>query len=172
MAEAGLDALWLTAEANYTYLSGHQTGMFAIKSRPLSLLLPREGEPALVIARSHLPRAAATSWVVEQRGYDGFEPEAIALLADLVRARGLAGARIGAELGHEQRLGVSARGLDALRAALPGAAWLDAAPLLWRLRARKSAAEVAYLRQAGAATGHAYRAALARAGAGVAETEL
>src|SRR3989442_12626478 len=26
MAAAGLDALWLTAEANYSYLIGHQTG--------------------------------------------------------------------------------------------------------------------------------------------------
>src|SRR5207247_7654178 len=96
MAAAGLDALWLTAEANYSYLSGHQTGMFLIRSRPLSLLLPRRGEPALVIARSHLPQAAATSWVPDQRGYDGFEPEAIALLAEVVRGRGLADARIGA----------------------------------------------------------------------------
>jgi Xaa-Pro aminopeptidase len=172
MAAAGLDALWLTAEANYIYLSGHQTGMFAIKSRPLSLLLPREGEPALVIARSHLPQAAATSWVSDQRGYDGFEGEAIALLAALARERGLAGARIGAELGHEQRLGVSPLGFDHLRALLPGVEWRDAAPLLWRLRARKSAAEVARLAEAGAATGRAYRAALARAAAGVSEREL
>src|SRR5947208_16178434 len=107
MAAAGLDALWVCSEANYVYLSGHRTGMFAIKSRPLSLLLPREGEPALVVARSHLPRAAATSWVADQRGYDGFEPEAIALLADVIAERGLGRGRIGAELGHEQRLGVS-----------------------------------------------------------------
>jgi hypothetical protein len=57
MAGAGLDALWLTAESNYTYrctyLSGHQTGMFAIRSRPLSLLLPRDGEAALAYYRRH-----------------------------------------------------------------------------------------------------------------------
>jgi Xaa-Pro dipeptidase len=172
MAADGLDALWLTSEPNYTYLSGHQTGMFAIKSRPLSFLLPREGEPALVIARSHLPRAAATSWVPDRRGYDGFEAEAVALLAEVVRARGLAGARIGAELGHEQRPGISPLGLEALRARLPEARLVDAAPLLWRLRVRKSAAERACLRRAGAATGQAYDRLLAGAGAGVSEAEL
>jgi Xaa-Pro aminopeptidase len=172
MAAAGLDALWLTAEANYTYLSGHRTGMFAIKSRPLSLLLPRDGEPALVVARTHLAQAAATSWVPDQRGYDGFEDEALALLADVVRARGLASGRIGAELGHEQRLGLSPLGLDRLRARLPSATWHDAAPLLWELRLVKSPAEIACLRRAGAATAEAYGSVLGRARAGVAEIEL
>ncbi len=172
MLADGLDALWVCSEANYLYITGHQTGMFAIKSRPLSCLLPREGEPLLVVARSHLPQAAATSWVPDQRGYDGFEAEALAALADAARARGLARGRIGAELGHEQRLGVSLLGFERLRAALPDASFVDAAPLLWRLRARKSAAEVAQLRLAGRATAAGYHQALAAARVGVSERDL
>lgn len=172
MATGGLDALLVTAEASYSYLSGHQTGMFAIRSRPLLFVLPKEGAPALAIARSHLPQAAVTSWVADQRGYDGFEPEATALASAILRERGLDRGRIGAELGHEQRMGLSPRGFDGLRAQLPGASWHDAAPLLWQLRILKSAAEVEPLQAAGAATAAGYRRTLAAAAVGLSEIDL
>jgi Xaa-Pro aminopeptidase len=172
MAAVGLDALWVASEANYVYLSGHHTGMFAIKSRPLGLVLPREGEAALVVARSHLPQARVASWVADQRGYEGFEPEALALLAETIRSRGLARGRIGAELGLEQRLGVSPLGFERLRVLLPGVAWVDAAPLLWRLRMRKSTVEAEYLRRAGRDTARAYREVFRTAKVGVSEREL
>src|SRR5207248_10963396 len=111
-------------------------------------------------------------WVADRRGYDGSESEAVDLLAALLRERGLTEARVGAELGHEQRLGVSPLGFDRLRALVPGVAWRDAAPLLWSLRARKSRGEVALLRRAGAATAQAYRRALAAVRVGVSEIEL
>lgn len=39
MASAGLDALLVTSEANYRYLSGHHTAFWLSKSRPL-LMVP------------------------------------------------------------------------------------------------------------------------------------
>ena len=65
-------------------------------------------------------------------------------LADLIREAGLDRGRIGAELGAEQRLGVTQDEFGALRDALPDARIVDAAPLLWRLRMIKSPAEQAW----------------------------
>ncbi|OOO19525.1 proline dipeptidase [Agrobacterium salinitolerans] len=68
------------------------------------------------------------------------------LLADLLRERGLSGARIGADLEF-----MPAADFLALRQALPHVNWIDGSTVLKRLRAVKSEREIKLLRQAAAA---------------------
>jgi Xaa-Pro aminopeptidase len=72
------------------------------------------------------------------------------------RDLGLQKARIGAELGYEQRLGISVLDFQRLKAALPKAAFVDAAEAIWVLRMRKSPAEIDCLREACRATDAAF----------------
>jgi Xaa-Pro dipeptidase len=59
LAAAGLDALPGTSETNYRSLSGHYTGSWLSKSRPMWLLLPRDGEPSL---RAAGPTSSSPAW--------------------------------------------------------------------------------------------------------------
>jgi Xaa-Pro aminopeptidase len=171
LGAAGLDALLVTSEANYRYLSGHHTGFWLSKSRPMWLLLPRDGEPVLLITTNQVAQAEAMSPVTAIRAWDGFLADGIPVLADAVRGAGLGRARIGAELGFEQRLGMPVAELERLKGLLPGAAFVDAADVLWRLRRHKSPGEVACLRESARIAGAAYAAMFDAVRAGTSERE-
>jgi Xaa-Pro dipeptidase len=162
MDELGLDALLVagdfSAGMNYYYFSGHLPRDFQLNySRPHVLVLPREGEPFLYVYDVNLENARASSWVDDVVAYappfDG-----IALAAEL-RSRKLGSARIGVELGVDQRLLMPPAEFSALGVELPGAELVDAAPLLWQLRSIKSAAEVAYIEEANRVNGEGLRRA-------------
>lgn len=171
MAAAGLDALFVTSEANYRYLSGHHTGFWISKARPMMMLLPREKDPVLFLTTNQVPQAQAMSPVRDVRSWDGFMPEAIPVVADALRGLGLARGRIGAELGFKQRLGIPVLEFRRLEGMLPDAAFVDAAEVLWRLRRVKSPAEVAYLRETARITADAYEAMFATVRPGMSERE-
>ncbi|RWX81803.1 aminopeptidase P family protein [Neorhizobium lilium] len=82
-------------------------------------------------------------------GRSGPRPEtfdkavAFQLLGDLLKERGLAGARIGVDLEF-----VPAVDFEALKKALPKVVWLDGSPILRRMRTIKSAREIIRLRRA------------------------
>lgn len=171
MAAAGLDALFVTSEANYRYLSGHHSGFWISKSRPMLMLLPRDRDPVLFLTTNQVPQAEAMSPVRDIRSWDGFMAEATPIVADALEAVGLARGRIGAELGFEQRLGMPVLELRRLEALLPDAAFVDAADVLWRLRRVKSAAEVACLRETARITADAYDAMFATVRPGMTERE-
>jgi Xaa-Pro aminopeptidase len=171
MTAAGLDALFVTSEANYRYLSGHHTGFWISKARPMMLLLPAEQDPVLFVTTNQVPQAEAMSPVREIKSWDGFMAEATPIVADAVRGLRLGRARIGCELGFKQRLGIPVLELRRLEGMLPDAAFVDAADVLWRLRRVKSAAEIAYLRETARITADAYDAMFATVRPGTTERE-
>ncbi len=172
MEAAGVDGLLLTSEANYRYFSGHFSRFWVSKARPFLMLLPREREPVLLMTDNQFPLASETSPVRDIRSWEGFMPEAIPALAGAIRDAGLADGRIGAELGFKQRMGMPFNEFVRLREMVPGAAFVDAADLLWELRMIKSPAEVAYLRESIRITCGAYDAAFAAAKPGMTEREV
>ena len=121
---------------------------------------------------NQFPLASETSPVRDIRSWEGFMPEAIPALAGAIRDAGLANGRIGAELGFKQRMGMPFNEFIRLREMVPGAAFVDAADLLWELRMIKSPAEVAYLRESIRITCEAYDAAFAAARPGMTEREV
>ncbi len=172
MTERGLDALLVTSESNYRYLSGHVTHFWVSKSRPLSLVMPRRGQPTLVVTSSQEAAARATSWIDDVRACDGFAPEAVDLLAQTVRELSLDRACIGAELGHEQRLGLPYAEFRRLQDLLPEAVFVDAADLFWNTRLIKSPAEIALIRRSAAISSQAYRELFSQLREGMTEREV
>lgn len=148
MAEEGLDALLLTTEKNYRYLSGHWTQFWVSNTRPMFMVFPLSGDPTLLVAGAELGVAKSTTWVEDVRTWVGWASEGVQALADILREKGLTGGRIGAELGKEQRLGMPHSNFIGLQKDLPGTQFVDAADLLWTMRARKSSAEIARHRKA------------------------
>jgi Xaa-Pro aminopeptidase len=144
-ADAGFDALIVTPGSDLRYLIGAVGGSF---ERLTCLVLPVSGSPTLVVPKLELPGYSpvlvdelgvdAATWV------DGEDPAQLA--AGLLKS--------------PQRVAISdftpalhVFGLrDALlRHALPGVEQQLAGPVIRELRMRKDAAEIALLRQAGAA---------------------
>jgi Xaa-Pro dipeptidase len=172
MAEARIDALMLTSEPNYRYLSGHATQAFAIKARPLLMLLPIRGRPALVVAGSEAHGARRDSPVEDVFAFSGLVEPGLAELEAAIHARGLERSVIGCELGAGHRLGLSVNDFWRLQRRLPDARFVNAGQLLWRLRAVKSPAEIAWLRRAAAITDSAVAATLAEIREGWSERDV
>ncbi|MFN8591124.1 MAG: Xaa-Pro peptidase family protein [Thermomicrobiales bacterium] len=156
LEEIGADALLVTQQANFNYFTGYIAAHPWVSfSRNLLAILPREQPPVLVVPAFLAEEARAQSWIERVFPATAVGEAPVATLVDALRDLGLERATIGAELGYEQRLGISYRDFEQLRAALPDASFIDAAPAIWSLRMRKSAAEIACLRAAGLATDRA-----------------
>lgn len=173
LARHDLDALLVTHEANFNYFTGfvvqHSWVSF---TRNLIALFPRGEAPVLVVPTSLAEEAPHESWIerVEAHGVTGAAP--VDLVARLCRALGLERARIGAELGYEQRLNLSYVDFQRLRAALPSASFVDAAPAIWSVRTIKSPAEIACLRRAAHVVDATFERVFAEARPGLTEREV
>jgi Xaa-Pro dipeptidase len=172
MAREDIDALLVTTQPNYEYLSGHRSMAWLIKSRPLALILLLSGSPVVVVAASLAPCLQAVGVVTEIRPYRGFEDAATTTIIDSVDRLGLGAATIGLELGREQRMGLPPAQIDRLRAAFPKVRFVDGGALLWEIRIRKSTAEIECLRRAGRVTGEAYDALFDELAAGWTERQV
>jgi Xaa-Pro aminopeptidase len=143
-AAAGLDALLLTPGADLRYLTGYDAHAL---ERLTCLVLPAAGAALLVVPALEEPAAHASAAGRLAAG-SGLEIRAFPEGADAYAL--VAGALAGpARVGLADRMW--AEQVLAFRAALPGAAQVLAGDVLRPLRVRKSAAEVAALRRAGAA---------------------
>jgi Xaa-Pro dipeptidase len=172
MDRAGLDALLITGESNYRYLSGHVTQAWLNKARPLFMVLPRVGDPVLVVGGSETSVARNTSYVRDIRFFRTFAEPGVVELTELLRERCGATRTIGCELGTAQRLGMPPADFGALKERLPGFRFVDAADIFWRLRLVKSAAELAYIRRAISITNEAVAKTLTRVRSGWSERQV
>lgn len=174
MEREGLDALLVSGDFsagdNYYYLSGHLPRDFQLNySRPHVMVLPRDGEPFLYVYGVNRENALATSWVEDVVAYaPPFDGDG---LGRAMAERGLGKARIGAELGVDQRIAMPLLAWRAAEEALPEAEFVDAAAVLWELRSIKSAAEIAYIREADRINGAGLALAFARMKPGDSEVD-
>lgn len=149
MTEAGLDAVLVTSEANFRYFSGFASQTWVTPTRPRYLVLPRDGEPIAVVPTSNLqgmqdgtPVRDLRSWQAPCPADDGISL-VLSALRDCARRFGA----IGAELGHESRLGMPAGDLLRLIGELRPIELRDAMPLIARQRMVKSPLEVERIRR-------------------------
>ncbi|MGI5201095.1 M24 family metallopeptidase [Spirillospora sp. CA-108201] len=146
-AKAGLGAVLLTPGPDLRYVTGYDAKQL---ERLTCLVVPADGEPFLVVPRLELPAAQespAGSLGVELVPWDETD-DPYALVARRLP-------------GDPGTVGVADRmwAVMALRfrAAMPGAEQVAAGSVLRELRIRKSAAEVAALREAGEAIDRVHR---------------
>jgi Xaa-Pro aminopeptidase len=144
-AELGIDVLVVTPGADLRYLCGYDAHAM---ERLTALVVPRAGEPLLVVPRLEAPMVSASpagALGLELLAWDETD-DAFAVLAAAVTARlGAAPTRVavGARTWAEHALGV--------QRALPGSVLELASPVIDRLRTVKTPAEVEELATAGAA---------------------
>jgi len=175
MSEQGIDVLLATGDfsagLNYYYFSGHQPRDYQLNySRPHIMVLPLDGEPFLYVYNVNEQNARELSWVDDVVPYN--PPFVGADLARVLEERGFGRARIGAELGTDQRVAMPVRDYLDLVKGLPHATFVDAGDLIWRLRMVKSAAELEYIRQADRINGEAHRLAFERLRPGDSEVDV
>ena len=155
MAERDLDGLFITQDENFQYFSGTSATLALTFSltRPSIFILPREGEPIIVSQGRQSIKLGC--YVEDLRGYTDLLTFPHALVGEALADAGLARGRIGVELGQEQRLGMPVADYLKLVSDHPAAEFVDAAPLLIRLRMVKSEEELVYLRRSAEMTGRA-----------------
>jgi Xaa-Pro aminopeptidase len=173
LGEIDADVLLVTSEANFNYFTGYIAAHpWASYSRNLIGILPRAAPPLLIVPASLEGQAREQTWIEEIRTYETIGSAPVESMAAAFRDLGLEAGRIGAELGYEQRLGISHLDYQRLQAALPAATFVDAASAIWSLRTRKSATEIAALREACRVTDVALEQFFAELDAAMTEREM
>jgi len=139
MTELGVDVLLLSHGADLPWLTGYRAMPL---ERLTVLVLPREGEPVLVVPGLEAPRVEHADDLFELRPWSDAE-DPVDLVVDLVKTA------------DASRLAVSDRAwattVLALQRRLPEAEWIEASRVTSPIRAVKDDAELDALRAAGAA---------------------
>lgn len=173
MRAKGLSALFLTKDSNIYYLSGHRAiAPYYFCTRPTPLIVPVEGEPILVDHEVWKGGAILNTWIEDVRSYSELTGVPTDMLVSMFHELGLADARVGVELGLEQRMGMPVADFLALQDALPGVEWVDASDLLWELRLIKSQAEIECMRKSCSAVMHAFSTVYPRLAPGVTQEQV
>jgi Xaa-Pro dipeptidase len=171
MAERGLDALLMFSPHAINYLSGLDDNSL---SDVTALILPVDRNPILILFWFEAGRAESSCWLDDVRLYRAPNDPipgagAVPATADAVRSLRLAGGRLGVEMGPG---GLSPAEYRELVAGLDGALLEDSWPIVEVVRRVKSAAEVAYMRQAAAITDTAIEAGTRALGVGALDTDI
>ncbi|WP_460448945.1 M24 family metallopeptidase [Alsobacter sp. SYSU BS001988] len=163
LAERRLDGALLFAQESMYWLTGYDTFGFCFFQ---CLYVGADGRMALLTRSADLRQAQHTSTIRDIRIWrDGRDADPAADAVAMLRDLAAAGKRIGVEFDSYGLTHANGRRLEAAFAGV--AELVDASDVMPRLRAVKSAAEIAYVRQAAALSDAADRAALSaiRAGA-------
>ena len=141
MDRTGTDVLLIHSVANICYLTGYQT--------PLAdwyhcFILPRNGAPVLQVCDPELAAMHTYVTTLLPVSWEQMD-DAADQLADHLLKIGAAKSRVGVEM---RRPGLNPFTEQRLATKLPAATFVDASDLVPRLRAVKSLAEIAYLREA------------------------
>ncbi|GGF08260.1 Xaa-Pro dipeptidase [Aliidongia dinghuensis] len=144
MERRGLDGLLMFCQESMYYLSGYDTFGYVFFQ---CLYLGTDDRMVLLTRAPDLLQAEHTSVIEDIRVWvDGPAAKPAKELRTLLAGFGLAGKRLGVEW---DSYGLTARNGQRLAAAFDGFAYLeDASDLVTRLRAVKSSAELAYVREA------------------------
>ena len=147
MDRDGLDALVVSEKNNYWYFSGLISYQLDHIQRPQICILPKSGKPLLLVYGNDKAKANALPWVGEVRAYTDV-PFPREMIAGCVKEMGLGEAKLGFELGDDQRLGFPVNYLSGLTEALPKAEIKDGTAALTEMRIIKSPQEIDFMRKA------------------------
>lgn len=163
-----LDAVVAVSPENVFYASGVPImTQRLIPSRLAFVVVTPDDGASMVVCSIEMAQVEVESWISDVRGYIEFADSPVAVLADLLREKGLSRARIGfetASLGH--------RYFAELTSLLPEATIIDGDDLFLRARAVKTPFELALYERAAAATERAIRETFTSARIGDTEIQL
>ena len=168
MAEAGVDVLLVIDPKNLNWLIGFRAKSY---QEFQCLVFPLEDEPLTIICRqAEVAELTDLTLADEVRGWSGQEPEdPIDVLADVLRARGDLGRRVGAEVPYYY---LSPQDHAKIVALLGDALVLDATSLVEPLKLVKSPAELQLIRRAAGIGDRAMHAAVRAIREGASEFDV
>lgn len=169
----GIDACVFTKGANLIYFSGYRTSLYNSDFRPFFYVLPRNGDPVLVVPALEYGGAYKTSWINDVRIWGGKNPnvkkDPVELLVDVLKEKKLDSATLGFELGQGQRLGMTMAQYTQLLQAAPHIKPIDNSSVVWPCRMIKSPAEIDLIKKSTYANDMGFQAAVDAIGEGVSE---
>jgi Xaa-Pro aminopeptidase len=150
MEKEGIDVLVLSQHTNLFYMSGYRTHLRDSNFRPFICVLPKDGEPTLVVPRLEGPSAKKESWFNKVRiwGAGGEAKDAVELLEKVFKDENLVNCTVGMELDTGQRLGMEQSTFNAFRDSLNNCQIKSCSGLMWKLRRVKSKKEIEYMKEA------------------------
>jgi Xaa-Pro aminopeptidase len=173
MRKDGLDGILLTAESNIDYFSGFRHhAPWTLFARPFFQIISADGRSALLTHTFLEPEMRRTSAVRDIRTFTASGDAPVAQVREIMSELGIAGGKLGMELGYEQRLGISLNDFRRLEVELKHLSIVDASMMLWRLRVIKSPAEIEMMRKSADVTAAAFAAGFAAAKPGMTEKEV
>ena len=149
MDAMGLDALFITSEDNYRYLTGFDAPVWQNLTRPRYCVLPSHGDPILIVPSGNEIIARLTApWIGDVRSWAAPNPQddGVSLCVDALKSCARRHGRIGAELGRESRVTMPIGDFLRVREAIAPVDMTDADWMLRTLRMVKSPAEIALMR--------------------------
>ena len=171
MERDGLGGLVVSGKDNYWYFTGLISYQFDHLMRPQICFLPKGGKPLVLVYGNEKAKAKALPWIGEVRSYVDV-PFPQEMVSDCLKEIGLAEAKLGFELGDDQRLGFPVNYLSRLAEALPKVKIQDGSPALTELRLVKTPLEIAAMRKACAISMKAYDRWLPQLRPGVSRREM
>lgn len=174
MDERRLDAILITSEDNYRYLTGFNSPTWVNLTRPRFCIIPRDGTPFVIVPSNNTVIVEETSWIRDIRSWVSPNPadDGVTLVIDGLRSCGAEFGRIGAELGPQSRLTMPVGDFLRICEALRPTEFVDCNTLLQDMRQVKSLAEVEHIRRVTQAVSSAFEALPSRIHIGNTEHEV
>lgn len=136
MAQEGIDALLILSLEDYYYFTGD------MRKQPRALI-PREGEPTLLVFAGEEEEVRRASWIQDVRGYRALHEMMTTIIA-FFNDLGVEHPKVGVEM----EFATPAFLLERFRMANPTVELADAKPVIAPLRKIKDAEEIARIREA------------------------
>ncbi len=171
MERDGLDAIVVSEKNNYWYFSGLISYQLDHVQRPQVCILPKRGNPTLLVYGNDKAKAKALPWIGQVHAYTDV-PFPQEMISACLKEAGLGESKLGFELGDDQRLGFPVNYLSRLTEALPKAEIKDGTAALTEMRLIKSPREIEFMRKACEISVKAYDRCLPQLRPGMSRREI
>jgi len=197
MEKEGIDVLILSKPTNFFYMSGFRTQIRSSDFRAFIAIMPRGGEPTLVVPNIEGPPAEKESWFPHVRRWGNVAmqgngryatriskglsagvggqieaKDANELVVKILKESNLLNATVGMELDGFQQLGMPQNDFETIKAGLPNCKFKSCSNIMWKLRRVKSKKEIEYMKKAGQVSDAGYDAVAGVIKVGMTEREL
>jgi len=148
MQEKNLEMLLVTSPHNFRYFTGFDSYFWESPTRPWFLLLSLNQDPVAIIPSIGVT-ALQKTWIQNIKTWQSPNPndEGVTMLQDAILSVQSHKCSIGCEMGMESHLRMSINDFQKLNTNLPNHCFVDASPLIWKLRMIKSENEISKIKK-------------------------